>query len=406
MEESGSGFFDALVLFERSDDGMVFLKAVNPIEFDLDDELELLLGNCFSCGVTRVYNDIVYFFTTKKYYCYTWVFHTTEGLFSIVILSKCFVARAFFELFKSQRRMVNERNHDISPISLMDGMHEEMLSWRDVNGNLVITIPEGEQLWKLTQNQSMKGFDPFELFNPEYSATVIWKAVLLGERILVRAANAAQMSAAICSVISLIQPFAYKESMLVCVSNDDPRLDNLRDYRLVGVTESVNVSEKLFEHNLWAYPRSHTYTEEVRENIEAKTKRVKKTVDSFLDRLLIVNPYHDLLDYPAVDDNLKTCYPDKKLKNSITVDEFRQFELTETFHEYRKSVMFRDKFRHCFLGVSAEEALRGKSKQHLVAIREKLAKLIKSEKYRRDEHLVCVFKTHRLVAKKMIQDLP
>ena len=384
----------AVCLFERQC-GAAYLKAIDPPEFSAETDLEVLVANSFPDPRAT---DMIYTFTAGSNFCYTWIFGTEERTWSIVCLSQFAVPHQFYSLFVSLKGFLG----DIAePCLFLDHVYEFVRKWRVEDG--VMEVP-GQEPVPLQQNSDVTGFNPFLYFNAQVTVPCLWRTMISGGRILLRCSDAVVMSSAVFAAMSLLYPLAYREPIMICVSNDDPRLENERFEGLVAVLANAPVQDTKFDYVATGTRQSPVVDVAESQHIMlAKMARVKRTVDAVLNRQLLINPYSDLLEYPIVADDLVRYYPDEKMRGGITTEELRLFETTETFREYRRSVIFRDHFRQAFLSMDAETALRGMSAQHLTEILEIIGQLRKNPKYAHDAHFTAVLHRHKKIARMSVR---
>ena len=98
----------AVCLFERQC-GTAYLKAFDPPDADVDEEVEILLANCFT---NLPVTDLIFTFTTDHNFCYTMIFGTLDHTYSIVILSE-YVINCQRGFLPSMRRFVLLRESHI-----------------------------------------------------------------------------------------------------------------------------------------------------------------------------------------------------------------------------------------------------------------------------------------------------
>ena len=384
----------AVCLFERQC-GAAYLKAIDPPEFNVENDLEILVANSFPDTPAT---DLIYTFTAGHNFCYTWIFGTEERAWSIVCLSQYVVPHQFYSLFVSLKGFLDDIGE---PCLFLDHVYEFVRKWRIDDG--MLEVP-GQEAVPLQQNTDVTGFNPFLYFNAQVTVPSIWRAMISGGRILLRCSDPVVMSSAVFAAMSLLYPLAYREPVTICVSLDDPRLENERFEGMVAVLANAPVQDTKFDCVAVATRQNPVVdVAESQRIMLGKMARVKRTVDAVLNRQLLINPYSDLLEYPIVADDLIRYYPDEKMRGGITTDELRLFETTETFREYRRSVVFRDHFRQAFLSMDAQTALRGMSTQHLVEILDIIHELRKNPKYAHDAHFAAVLHKHKKIARMSVK---
>lgn len=386
----------AVCLFERQC-GTAYLKAFDPPDADVDEEVEILLANCFTdLPVT----DLIFTFTTDHNFCYTMIFGTLEHTFSIVILSEYVIPRQIFVFLNQVRAFLSDLRE---ACVILDHVYESLRKWSVQNGCL--DIP-GNELEPLQQNSDVTGFNPFTYFEPLITVPTLWRTILSGGNILLHCPDPLTMSSAVFSVMSLVYPLAYRDPVMICASNEDPRLLRHHFEGIVAVIGNAPIDESMF-HCVAISARNNRAgdTSADEQNLATKMTRVKRTIDSILNRQLMTNPYSDILEYPVVADDLGRYYPDEKMREAITIGEVRRFENTETFRQYRRSVTFREAFRQAFLSMDAATALRGKSAQHIKEILEKIKELEVMPEFVNDEHFQAVLHQHKKFARKRMREL-
>ena len=372
-----------------------------PTTFPLDEEIQYLVMNCVP--PTPISNPSFYCFSMLKYTGYAMFFEYKSNYYSLVLLSNFLYPNIFFEFLKDSQKLISSKNN---LEEFVDSLWAILQNWKLTKKEKIkLQFPFEIKEKKLNNDKEFfEEYDPFLIFPDTDSFQSVWKALLIGAPVLVVCNDEQSLTKGIFAILSLIMPYKYEGSILIAYDEHDPRLAHASDYPVVGILKSqkqyavgkfaVTIEEGPIDENLVGeFPA-------MREDFFCQTRNQRIVHLYLMDRVLLVNPYNDILGGPFVNDKL-----DEEMKpktNCLNAKELRMFERTETAIRWREQIIFRDAFRNAFLSVPAEDALNGLSISHLKHIKEFLEKQIIERKG--DEHMKSIMKKHLKIIHKRLKN--
>ena len=397
-----SHLVDGLCLMEVNMEKVIRnLYYFQPSSFPLNEEIQYLVMNCVP-PVPKS-NPSFYCFSMLKYTGYAMFFEYKSNYYSLVLLSNFLYPSIFFEFLRDSQELISSKEN---LEQYVDDLWSILQNWILTDEEKTkLQFPSQVKVKKLNNEKHFfEEYDPYMIF-PDYdSFQAIWKALLIGAPVLVVCNDEQSLTNGVFAILSLIMPYKYEGSILIAYDEHDPRLAHASDYPVVGILKSqkqfavgkfaVTIEEGPIDENmLEEFPS-------MREDIFCQTRNQRIVHLYLMDRVLLVQPYNDILGGPFVNDKL-----DEEMKpktNCLNAMELRLFERTETAIRWREKIIFRDAFRNAFLSVPAEDALNGLSDSHLRHVKEFLEKQIVERKG--DEHMKSIMKKHLKIINKRLKN--
>ncbi|OHT13295.1 hypothetical protein TRFO_16625 [Tritrichomonas foetus] len=399
-----SRFCSAMVLCEQTSDSLTYLKAVNPADFDFENDLDIIINNAFY-SIERM-PDLIYSFVAREYFCYNWVLEGGDSLHSIIILSRLNIPSLYFTFFNTLREELPKNKNEVDPLVIFDYAYSLITSWKWVaRYKVLVHYPKNTCYLELNKNTIFfPEFNPYKYFQFK-EVDEMWKALLTGSGLHIVAENPEILSAATYAACSLLDPIQFLEKVLITMNPDDERLQHTNDYGIISTTPNVEIDSL---RNIGLAVEAKLLNpgfdiEAARNDLQSKTCSIIDVLVSLMDRVLRTNPYNDILEAPYITDDLENLFDMSKENSKFRIlppIAFRKMEYTKSIASYRRGILFRSSFRHNFLSMKPEEALRGMSKQHLMVISNQLDKLAK--KFETDKHFVSVINVHKKIIKKSL----
>ena len=395
-----SHLVDAICLMEVNLEKVIRnLYYFQPSTFPLNEEIQYLVLNCVP--PSPISKPSLYCFSMLKYTGYAMFFEFSNNFYSVVILSNFLYPTLFFEFLTESYKLLTAK----------DNLEEYINELWKILQNWILTEDERISLQfpfdvrqKMLNNDKhfFEEFNPYLIFPDFDQFQSIWKALLIGAPVLVVCNDEQKLTDGVFAILSLIMPYKYEGSILIAFDEHDPRLKHASDYPVVGVLKS----QKQFAQGKFAVIIEEGTVDKtqildynaMREDLFNQTRNQRIVHLYLMDRVLLVNPYNDVLEGPFVNDKLDEEMRPKT--NCLSATELRQFERTETAIRWREKILFRDAFRNAFLSVPAEDALNGLSQSHLKHVKQFLEKQIIERKG--DTHIVSIMKKHlKIINKKL-----
>ena len=323
-------------------------------------------------------------------------------MFALVLVSKYFYPSIYFEFLKEAVTYISDKS---SLEKCIDELWRMLEDWKlTACEKSVLKFPFEEKIKKLNDDSHVfDDYDPYTTFPNHQKFNALWKSLFLCAPIKVVADDEEELTKAVFSLLSLISPYKYAGQVLFLLNSHDPRLAKASQYPVVGVLKSIsNYATGSFSSIIAQAPVIEGEYEGQREEQRSKMRRLQTVHLYLMDRILLINPYNDLLNGPYINDSLENEMRSKDNNGLFTAQELRVFERSPTAVEYRKKNIYRDAFRNAFLSVPAEDVLSGKSVSHLQTLITILDTLKKD--FKGDAHMISVIKAHRRVIHQLLSD--
>lgn len=360
-------------LFQRTN-GSVYPTKILPEGMAPDCDFIILTLNAFP----KKSNDELFFyeFTTSTKYCFVYGF---EGKNSIVIVFNKHVSLSIIDFIKKTISNIGERASPIEKLNVL---------WSSL---------------QFFQNQFEAGPHDFSMFPKKTNFLRIWKCLFAFKGIRVTAHHPSILSRAVDAILSLALPFIYTDAILITTDAGDPRLSDTSSYGIVATTDDIpNVDKREYGIEVKCSKKLIQQPIEELNNLHAKSERLMKFIKFILDENLFQNPYADMLDYPFVTDLLAKQLGQNGNDSQFKADDLRCFEKTQTMHDYRQSMIYRDEFRNAFLAITPESVIKTNSRQYLRIIYKKLKEMRKI--YQNDSHMKAIVKKHIQAIQKYFEE--
>ncbi|OHS97000.1 hypothetical protein TRFO_36860 [Tritrichomonas foetus] len=398
-------FCVALILLEHKPKSVTFLKTVSPEDFNFDNDLRIIIDNGFRLNDNKT--SIKYAFTTKNHWAFTWNFKgDKENYYSIIILTIYNLPSLYFSFFEEIQTETSSNLIDFDSLVFVDFIYSLLLSWKLINHNtILVNFPTSTKYVKLDiATVCFTHINAFQYFQHD-EITQIWRTLLTGSGLLIICDDPEILSSAVFAACSLIYPVEFRDRILITMNEEDERLLNLQFYSIVATTSNVEVNKIRNFGCITNVIQKNEFVESgvLKEKVLQKTLKVLEILVFLMDRILLINPYNDVLEGPYVTDDFEDIFKmkdDKRKYKTLPPDAFRQIEKTKTMIFYRRKIVFRSTFRNSFLSINPETALCGMSHQHLLLIYQKLDLL--GKKFSSDKHFMSVINIHRKVIKKYL----
>jgi hypothetical protein len=392
---------DALCLLQINIQKIIrSLYYFQPKTFPLDEEIQYLVQNCIPEEPKSPTS--FYAFSLLKSTGYSAFFKYKEETFALVIISKIQHPSIYFEFLRESVQYIEEKD---SLEKCVDVLWKFLTTWKQKDQDKAyLNFPSYTRIKKLNDDAHVfDDYNPYRVFPEHQKFTTIWKSLFLGVPIKIIADDEEELTNAVFSVLALIQPYRYAGNPLFILNSHDPRLKNASEYLVVGVLKRINnFVNGNFACTIEQAPVIDVEYDSMREEQLDKMKRLQAIHLYLMDRILLINPYNDLLNGPYVNDSLEKEMKSKDNKGLFTAQEMRAFERSPTAIEFRKKNIYRDAFRNAFLSVPPEEVLAGKGVSNLQVLLEILDKLKKD--FNGDAHMSSVIKTHKRIINNMLEE--
>ena len=397
----------ALILFEQLPNSVSYLKACNPPTFDFESNLDILLSHCFP--PSPITSNTMYTFIIHDKYYFVLVIMRPEAYYSIILVTRLNLPYLFFSFLDNLNKMYNEElKNNFDPLVFLDYAYSLISSWKWIDSkNGLVNFPYYTLNVEVTSKAfHFLEFDPFLYFQEGDEMIEIWKSLIIGSGLHIACDDPTILVKAVFSACSLINPFIFRDLILITFDPNDKRLKNIDSYLIVATTLNIDVSSlRSFGYETVPTYRNlkSNYSAPAREIFVQKTTSIMESCVFLMDRVLRTNPYNDLLEGPYITDDVGTLFPSLRLdKNDIHPESFHLIENTKTAQYYRQQIVFRDSFRQSILSADPEELIPRLSIQHLRILLPKLQSVRK--KFRSDKHLSTIIRKHIKIIKNTLQE--
>ena len=372
-----------------------------PVSFDLTTESQYLLQNCISDHPKKP--PFFYSFSLQNYTGFAVFFEACKVTFSLVIISQYLFPSLFFEYLHEALKFVLESNDSIE--KSVDYFWEQLSQWTISHREKTpLPFPYDIRTKKLNDNScAFEMYDPWTVFPNHMKFQNIWRALIICASVKVIGEDEEMLTKAVFSILSLIKPYKYEGKALIILNSHDQRLSEASKFPVFGVLKRLTQSAiGDFTCIITQSSVIEGDYEHLRRDQYERMERLQIVHLYLMDRVLIKNPYNDLLELPYIFDSLEEELRPKDNPGFLTAKELKLFEKTETAKWFRQRNILRDEFRNSLLSVSANEFLPLQSPEQL----EKIKFLIKKLRviYQKDAHMMSVLKTHMKLVKKQIDN--
>ena len=360
--------------------------------------------------------NIIYSTSYGQNLCYIWSFSYENEQNSIFIVSKRSLTTEFLKLLRdSQLKLNNKTPEDIFRIIL-----ECLKKWNFENGKILNAITPSCS-YKISVNPNfitLSAFDPKLWLKKKLPIKNIWKALISNKNILVYGESPDRVSFAVFSLMSIISPLKYFENFLPYTRKGDPRYNEIlqgeKKWRIVGTTDRELLTKcKQFDF-MAVLPRiskrktltidSILSTENATVDKEIKTltsELLLKLMDQF-DLMLMEDPYFDILGQKFTQQKMEKIISQKDINFPLSVNDFLLFQESQTFKEWRKTIIFRETFRDAFLSFDPHETLEKRTYDELLKIKAIIPRM--QQVFQKDLHMTCVIKGHQHIISTLLKN--
>lgn len=390
-----------ILLFQVNPD-KVFRQLISfePKTFDLDKELSIITLNCAPQQVTQLPS---YFAFSANGYIGNVFYFEYEGMQYSLVATSYDAVPAFFKVYFDE--IYDATNTGIVIDSLTETVWKHLQMWKKEKDSYQIYFTSGLASFPIDKKvTTFTYFNPYKYFNDDDQLDKLWRGMYSEKRILIYAEDEMTLTNGLFSALASISPFEYKGNYLIVLNKNDPRLFDNKDYNVIAALKSsTSTITGHFDLIIEATkPMPDIDYSTLNTSLLDRNKKVQEVINYLLDRTLLINPYNDVLEGPYINDNLENEMKNYKKNGTLSPQELRDFEMSETGRYYRKQIIFRESFRNAFLSVEPVKALNGKSKTHLLTIKEFLEKYIKLTEG--DLHMKSVLKAHLKLCNNLLKE--
>ena len=390
----GSYIDSACLLSVQSTSSCNIIKILPKHEIEKDHEI--ICMNSLIC--TK--KPIVYCYTLfNNRIAYALAFSHNSIFYVITILSKKILPNLYTQFLKDCVATFSSSPTEISAESRLEYVYSTIKSWKNEPIYHQEIFFSATASYRLTKDVlTYENYNPFDHFKDTEEVMKAWKSVFLAEGILVTSNNPVDLYEGVFSIASLTAPIPFKGRILITNCSYDPRLSNLDEYEIVGVPhEAMSEIKRKFKIKLAA---SHGITDFscAREKLLERSRKQKRIFLYLMDRLLVINPFNDLMNGPWIPDALESEMAASKSKEMLKAYQIRIAESTETIKQFRIQKRFRSAFRDAFLSAEPMSVYNIMSLDHLKKIPEILDEIQMNPKYKEDSHMKAVIKQYKKAA--------
>lgn len=330
----------------------------------------------------------IYSFSISSYLCFAWTFIHDNVLHSIVIISHHNFASHYLKLLKVARSQLIIETPEEKYHAILDELNKWSLNPK--TNILTITFFGSKSTRLLNEHDSFfLQFDPSIYFSTFEQMKEIWLSLLTNRGVLIIGDTAEKVSSAVFAAISILAPIKYTEPFLIYTRLGDNRFSDMiigsLEYKLVGTTNFLAKERCKHYETIIILPKTlRPSRPKLRNSINRMTSLLLKNIESRLDRKLNYDPFFDILQKKLDDNDINKIVRG----TGMTSKDIINFQKTNLFKEWRKTVQTRVKFRECFLSNGIELNFKDRNLTELEILKRILTKLLKL--YHFDVHMKSV----------------
>ena len=376
---------------EKNGSGCTFIKGF-PDTLNTDKDFELIYLNALNYAE----ESCIYAFTIpENRICYALTFMYENEHYTIIIISTKFIPYLYDSFLQDTQEIFSNSMQNIEPEMRLEYVYSTINSWKVLPNKKELRLFSIEKCYTVDKKSlRFENYDPFLHFSNIDQVNIAWSALFLGLGVLVVGRNPRDLFEAFFSIASLTSPIPFRGKMLLTTCPFDPRLENLDGYELVGVTQAGEMSiKRKFDYILRTNKRASDYSG-ARAKIYDKSRRLKNIFLYLMDRLLIINPFNDLLCGPWVNDSLELEMNVHKNRDLLNPPQIRAAEQTKTVKLWRYSKRYREAFRSALLSTDPQTVFSTMSLAHLHEMSGILDDIANIE-YKDDSHVKAVVKQYQ-----------
>jgi hypothetical protein len=179
----------------------------------------------------------------------------------------------------------------------------------------------------------------------------VWKSLLGNDGVLVVAPTPDVASTTAIACMSLLGPIRYRDERLLYTERGDPRLERIRQFKLIATTDYSLVSELPFGAVVRVTGAEVAQSgADLFAQYRALTLKHYTAMMEMMDLKLLDNPYNDILERPL-------NWRDFRIADGIVTKLLDDIQKTETFKVWRKKQITREQTRTGFLSVPPSLAI-------------------------------------------------
>lgn len=393
---------DAICLIKFTREKGSHVVKMIPENFNLGPEQQYFI----SCALpeSETEKDHIYTVVVASHFCFIWSFQYENDFYSIGIISHHYLADIFLKFLKVSQADLKKND----PLDRLNKINETLQQWKvDECNNLEIHFTQGKFLTVRIDSSyiTFKQFNPASYFSYTTDWVQIWHNLMGNKGILLFGTSADIVSQAALSLISFFSPLKYCEPLLSYTRLGDPRfaeiINGSKKWKIVGTTNQL-AYERCNQFGLKLVVEFQTTPKDVSRELHEVNKlhnRLLRRIEVELDELLDKDPFADLLDIEISSEKIQDFIPHTNKERQLTVEEAYAFSRTETFHQWRQGIVFRDVFRDAFLSFEPEAALKNRTPEMYPQIKEGL--LILTKNYPNDVHINAVVKRYQKLLRQI-----
>ncbi|EAX95901.1 hypothetical protein TVAG_304310 [Trichomonas vaginalis G3] len=396
-------FYNACCLLKYTRDNGPDVVMYKPDDFDFGKQKKSFI----TCAFPETQEtDSIFAYTINKHLCFAWTFLREDQLYSIVVVTHHCFASLFINFFKSMKQSFTidtpEEMFEYTMIFLGQWKYDPQTA------RLSVVYPQKNFSTLLDSNHAFHlHFDPVSLIGPKEVLEDVWNSIVTGRGVLFVGDTAEQVSAAIFAALSLIAPVKYADPILIYTRFGDQRFADIingsKKWKVVGTTNILAEMRCKQFHTVVHLPNQNVApAPEVREIFQRRMNKIIKRVESKLNKNLETDPYSDILETPLTYPQILEIINRIKFSSA----DFQLFQRSQTYIEWRRSILVRPYFRDSLLSFSPDIVIENRPDDELLKLRDALEKLL--DKVQGDDHLIAVINQHiSIVDKRLLSaDLP
>ncbi|EAY20793.1 hypothetical protein TVAG_391770 [Trichomonas vaginalis G3] len=350
---------------------------------------------------------MIYSFNGKTTYFHSLIFLYNHQVYAIIMATR----RPFASLLTTFLKQIKEQfmlSSIPEPNNAFTYVTSIISSWpRGAVESAVLTFPTSSLAINFDYSQfSYTQYNPKRYFLVE-EAMRMWKALIIGDPILIICPTADIASKACFAAFSLISPLLFDDASILWLHESDSRYNEI----LSGTTQYKVVaspSEKLAKYChqfkvVVHVPEIKKQSTDI--NIHEKTNKITtkvlKMILGELEMLLSIDPYSDFVERKFATDHFNMMIKEFGKGDGMTIEDYAKFENSETFKHWRRAQALRSNLRDALLSYVPSDNFTKRSQKELLQIMEGIESI--KVKYWNDAHVMAVLKKHQSRVEKLIK---
>lgn len=348
---------------------------------------------------------MVYSVNAKPTFYHSLMFMYNHQVYAIVIATR----RPFASLLTTFLKQIKEQFLASTIPEPHDGftyVTSIISTWpRGAVESAILTFPTSSlQIQFDYSHFSYVQFNPKRYFAVE-ECPKMWKALIVGDPILIICPTADIASKACFAAFSLISPLLFDDQCILWLHESDSRYAELESgstaYKVVA-----SPSEKLMNCHQFKViinltdMKKPSHDINIQEEMQKMTTKLLKMILGELDMLLGIDAYSDFVEKKFATDHFNQMIKEFGKGDNITINDYSRFEESETFKRWRKSQAMRSNLRDALLSYVPEDNFKNRTHKELLQIMEGIESI--KVKFWNDAHVMAVLKHHQKLVEKLL----